>query len=781
VNNVNRFATGLGEFISHHPWRIVFLVIAACGVLMPGASKLTFNDDYRVYFSPENPDLIAWEELLDTYTRADGVIVAVRSRNGDRIFSPMVMPAVRELTERLWWVPHVVRVDSVTNFQHVIPGEDEITVVDLVPAERVTDGAFLQDREAAARREPQVRGVMLSEAGDVTAIYLQMMIPEVGNAIADATGRLREIVADVEGRYPQLDVRLGGLVMLNAAFDEYARLDMATLFPLMIVVMVVIMGVLVRSVGLTVALLLAMCVTVGMTMGLAGYLGIAFSPHSSIAPHIIMTVAVATGIHIALGFRRHYAANGDKRAAVVHAIRKNLLAVAVTSLTTCIGFLSMLLSDVPPFRHLGIMCGIGMLLGFVIAMGLLPALFMLLPVRRDIREVTHRAHWPSRLSRFVYAQRRTVVASAVVLAIPVATGLGRLEVNDHPVELFSKKTEFRQAADFIDEHLAGTTTIQFSLSAGRADGINDPDFLRRVERFKRYLENDAMVRHVTVLTDTIKRINRAMHAGDDAHYQIPARQDEAAQYLLFYEMNLPFGLDLNNQIDIAKSSLRLIATVQSSASKEIIQFLSRTHDWLAENDPELNTRGVSVLVMFALMHQRLAANMLITAGVAVLAIALVLMVALKDWRLGLLSMVPNLLPILAVFGLWSLLGNSLDFAASLIFSMTLGVVVDDTVHFLVKFLDARREGTADTAAALDAAFGEVGPAIVYSTVALAAGFMVFGLSQFHMNVTLGLLSALTFGVAAVLDLFLLPVLLALTAGLRDASLTRAVDDIPQEA
>ena len=758
---VNTFAVRMGRFVSRHPWIVLLITLAVFAAIGPSARHLSFNDDYRVYFSPENPDLLAWDNLLDTYTRADGVTVVVSGRNGEKVFSPEMLKALTDLTERLWNVPYVVRVDSITNFQHIISAEDEITVVDLVTRAQLDDPVLLAEREAVARSEPQIDGLMLSADGTVSAIYLQMMIPKVDNAIADATEKLRDIVSKIETAHPSVEVRLGGLVMLNSAFDEYARQDMATLFPGMVGVIVLITILLLRSLSLSSALILTMFIGIGITMGIAGLIGIAFSPHSSIAPQVVMTIAIATGIHIALGLRRSYAKHGDKEQAVIETLRRNLVPVAITSLTTCIGFASMLFSDVPPFQDLGVMCGVGMLVAFVSMVTLMPALFVLFPSKPSCYEQSRQTTWPTRLAGFIETNRLKVLAAVALMFVPIVMGLAELEINDHPVRLFAKSTDFRQAADYIDEHLAGTTTIQFSLDAGGNDRISDPDYLSRIERFKAYLLDDAMVHHVSVITDTLKRINQAMHGGDSAYYRLPDSKVEAGQYLLFYEMNLPFGLDLNNQINVSKSSVRLIATVKSSSSQEITGFLDRTRVWLEQNDPDFKARGVSVLVMFALMHEHLAVNMLATAVGATLSIVLVLMIVFRNWKIGLLSAIPNLMPIAAVFGLWSLSGNTLDFAASLIFSMTLGVVVDDTVHFLSKFLDAMRHGAESATEAVREAIHEVAPAILYSTLILCSGFLVFGLSKFHMNVTLGLLSALTFAVAAILDLLLLPVLLSL--------------------
>ena len=676
------------------------------------------------------------------------------------------MPLVVKLTEELWHVPYVTRVDSVSNFQNMYADGEDVVVTNLIPKKGPYSQSFLSESEKNAYLEPSIKDRMLSKDGYVTAIYLQMSIPKKDNAISQVSEHMHEIQKRISVENPDINIRLGGLVMLNAAFDHYARADMATIFPLMIVIIIVLMMLLFKSPLMTIALFVTMNIAVAATMGVAGYLGIQLSPHSSIAPQIMLSVAIAMGVHVAMSFLRYMHQHKDKALGVKSALQQNFLPLSFTSITTSIGFFSMLLSDVPPLRHLGIMCGIGMLLCFIAAIVFLPSMLMLMPFK--IKQTTSVAnadkHWTVALGNFVLKNRFPILLVSMVTLMPLVYGLSKLEINDHPVQLFSKKTTFRQDADFIDNNLAGTTTIQFSLESGKSGGINDPEYLRSVEKFKLHLLQDPMVNQVTVLSDTIKRVNKSLNDNKEDYYTIPDNRDNIAQYLLFYEMNLPFGLELNNEINIDKSAVRLVAIIKSSPSKDILAFLSRTNKWLNSEISTFTTKGVSVLVMFSYMAERLSVNMFSTAGMAMLLIAFILIIALRDIKLGLLSLIPNLLPIFIVFGIWSLFGRTLDFTSSLIFSMTLGVVVDDTVHFMNKFRQSIYEDRQSVHDALISTFRGVGSAMLYSTIILACGFMIFVTSNFHMNVILGLLTALTFIVAVILDLLLLPVILSYTWG-----------------
>jgi len=760
--STNSIVDILSKVICYHPWKTILVFLLVFGSLFMGAKDLKFNDDYRMYFSEENKDLVAWEDLLNNYSRTDGLTVVVESIGGKKIFSQEVMPHLVKITKQLWQVPYVTRVDSLTNFQYMYADGEDLVVKNLIPSKGPYSQEFLQQRELIAYSEPSIKDRIISEDGYVSAFYLQMAIPKKDNAISQVSNYLHDIQKQITQSNPDLRIRLGGLVMLNSAFDTYARADMASLFPLMILIIIVLMVFLFKSPLITLALFFTMSLAVAATMGVAGYLGIELSPHSSIAPQVLLSVAIAMGVHLAMSFLRYMKTHNDKVLGVRNALKQNFIPLSFTSVTTSIGFFSMLLSDVPPLRHLGVMCGLGMVICFVSAIVFLPSLLMVLPlkIKKVNDNINQDKHWTTLLARFVLKNRLVILLISFVIFSPLIYALTNLEINDHPVQLFSKKTTFRQDAEFIDEKLAGTTTIQFSLESGVSGGINDPEYLRSVEKFKEHLLDDPLVSQVTVLSDTIKRINKSMNNNNDEFYKIPDSRDTIAQYLLFYEMNLPFGLELNNEINIDKSAVRLIAIIKSSPSKDILAFLGRTNSWLDSEITAFSTSGVSVLVMFSYMAERLAVNMFGTAGVAMFLIAVILMFALRNVKLGLLSLIPNLLPIAIVFGIWSIFGRTLDFASSLIFSMTLGVVVDDTVHFMNKFKQSIFEENMTVHDSIISTFRAVGPALLYSTIILSFGFLVFVTSYFHMNVILGLLTALTFMVALLLDLLLLPVILS---------------------
>jgi predicted RND superfamily exporter protein len=265
---------------------------------------------------------------------------------------------------------------------------------------------------------------------------------------------------------------------------------------------------------------------------------------------------------------------------------------------------------------------------------------------------------------------------------------------------------------------------------------------------------------VNSITDILKRLNKNMHADQADWYRLPQARDLSAQYLLLYEMSLPFGLDLNNQINVDKSSTRFVVTLEILSTNEMLALEQRAKNWLEKNTQHITSSiGSGPSIMFAHIGKRNIKSMLIGTTVALILISLVLILAFRSIKMGLISMIPNLIPAAMGFGLWGILVGEVGLALAVVTGMTLGIVVDDTVHLMSKYLRARREQNLDTFDSIRYAFKTVGRALIITSVVLVAGFLVLAFSSFKLNSGMGLLTAIIIALAIVADFFLLPPLL----------------------
>jgi predicted RND superfamily exporter protein len=416
-------------------------------------------------------------------------------------------------------------------------------------------------------------------------------------------------------------------------------------------------------------------------------------------------------------------------------------------------------SEVPPFQHLGNIVAIGVLASFILAVTFLPALVSLLPVRKKPVKEKDDALM-IRFSNFVVKNRGKLLWGMAALIIVLVSFIPRNELNDIFLHYFDKKIEFRQDSDYTTENLTGMYIIDYSVESGKSGGISDPAYLSDLARFTAWYRKQPETIHVNSLTDTMKRLNKNMHGDKSEWYKLPARRDLAAQYLLLYEMSLPYGLDLNNQINVDKSSTRLVITTKTLSTNELLTLEDRAQDWLRKNAPNIKSAdGSGTTMMFAHIGKRNIVSMLSGTTLALILISGILVIAFRSFKMGLISMVPNLVPAAMGFGLWGLLVGEVGLALSVVSGMTLGIVVDDTVHFMSKYLRARRENNMDTFNAVRQAFKTVGRALLITSIVLIVGFLVLSMSSFKLNSGMGLLTAIIIFLALLADFLFLPSLL----------------------
>ena len=389
----------------------------------------------------------------------------------------------------------------------------------------------------------------------------------------------------------------------------------------------------------------------------------------------------------------------------------------------------------------------------------LPALLSLLGVRAA-KERRLGGPGMSQLADFALRRRKALLWAWVVIVPLMVLAIPRNELNDVLVHFFDESVEFRQDTDFMDEHLGGNTLLEYSLHASADGGATDPVFLAEVANFAEWYREQPSVRHVAVITDTFQQLNKSMHGDDPDAYRIPESQELAAQYLLLYELSLPQGLDVNNQIDRSRSATRVSVSAQTLYSQELLDLNARAEAWLKENAPHVaDVSSTGPATLFAYIGQRNIRAMLIGTVVVLIAISAILLFALKSVRLGLISIVPNLLPAVLGFGVWGLTVAQVGLSLSVVVAMTIGIVVDDTVHFLSKYRRARREYGRNSEESVRYAFDTAGRALLTTTVVLVAGFLIFGFSPFVPTAQVGVLTAMVIGFALIADLTLLPALL----------------------
>lgn len=742
-------------------WWVLLMTTLMVIAATIGGKNLYFRGDYNIFFDGQNAQLRAYDEIQTTFAKSDNLSIVIAPKSGN-VFEQQTLTLVQQLTKDAWQIPYSSRVDSLANYQHTEAEEDDLIVEDLLLEEYPLTEQRIAKIKQIALSEPVVKHSLISEKGDVTVVNVTVQLPGIDKTTEaiEVVESANQLIDKYQQLYPTMEFHKAGIVAMNYAFMSAAQEDSSTLVPTMLLVILVFLTFMLRSPLSVIATLIVIIGSVTATMGLSGWAGMFLSTATVNIPTLVMTLAVADCVHVIATMRQNLKKGHSKIYAIDQSVAINFMPILITSVTTAIGFLMMNMSDSPVLRDFGNLAALGVMIACFLSVSLLPAMLKLLPLRVkvDSEQQPKSSDFMDKLGDWVVNNRKALLpVSALVIAVSAAL-LPLNKVNDESVKYFDTRSEFRRAADFMEQRISGMTNISIAIKTNQSQGIADPVFLQSIGDFSRWLRDQPETDHVATLSDVYKRLNKNMHSDDELYYKLPLDRELAAQYLLLYEMSLPYGLDLNNQINVDKSSIKMVVTIDNLGSVALVELENRIYDWFAQHAPQYQVVASSPSLMFAHIGETNMASMLSTLPITLILISALMIFALRSARLGLISVVPNMAPAIIGFGLWALISGEINLGLSVVVTLTLGIVVDDSVHFLAKYQRARRQGQS-AEEAVRYAFHTVGRALWITTVVLVAGFSVLAMSSFRLNADMGQLSAIVIFIALVVDFIFLPALL----------------------
>ena len=756
------------SLVMRRRWLTILVSFLVLLVLAVGARYIVLVDvDVRNHFNEDDPHLIALELLEDTYALSDSALVAVAPQSGT-IFTRDTLLAIEELTDELWRTPYVTRVDSLANYSHSEGFEDELIVEPLIDdASSLSDDDIARVRRIALQTE-EVAGRLISPDGRVAGLVVSVALPENRElAKVEVTDFLFRTANAAREEHSTLDYHLTGDVILNRAMRDALDEELGILAPIALGTMLLVAVFLLRSVWGTVAILVMLVAVLPSAMGFAGWTGMKFFGESGAALFVLMAVTVAHSVHVIETMLSGLRQGMDRKQATAHSLHVNVWPVFLTSLTTAIGFLSLNFSEMPPFRVMGNIVAFGSLCAFLYSVTLLPAFLSLVPMRASPARAGRMDVFDA-FGRFVVSHHIALLGSFAVLTLVLIAGLSRIELKENWLELLDESYEFRRSTDFLSENFTGLEAFEYSLDSGREGGITNVEYLGEVDAFAQWYRTQPEVAHVFAVPDIIKRLNKNLNGDNPDFYRLPRDSDLAAQLLLLYEFSLPVGRDLNNLIDVERSASRVTVALGSLSTREKVELDNRAQAWFRENAPNLESAATGVAIVGAYSIQRNIEKMLTGTITAMAIVSLLLVFVFRSLRLGLISLIPNFIPAAMAIGLWGYVVGEIGVAAAVVTAIAFGIIVDDTIHFMTKYIGARKKGLLPSDS-VRSALHAVGKALTATTVVFALGFLVFGASGMTNNQALGMLVGITVIVALLADFLFLPPLLMVLDGLKGAS------------
>jgi hypothetical protein len=537
-----------------------------------------------------------------------------------------------------------------------------------------------------------------------------------------------------------------------------AQHDGGTFTPAVLIIAMVLLLLIFRKFSSMFASIIVVIFTFIIVLSLQVMLGFKLNNFTANIPVFVVAIGIADAMHLIWIYTMARKKGMHNYEAIHYSVKKNLLAIFLTSVTTSIGFASLGISAVVPIQTLGIATASAAVLAFVMTMLFVPAFLAILNPNikpdKNIQEANNHplAVW---YTHFLMKNAKTILSITLLIFIVLGVGIFKANVDSNTVKYFKKDFPFRVAVTEMQDKLTGPMSYEIVVDSKKNDGIKDPKFLKSVERFyKEFYATYPDVRHISSLMDVIKTFNFVMNGSKT----IPNNQDLVAQYLLLYSLSLPQGMEINDKMDINERLLRVTASMNLVDTSKDLEMINWVQDWWKKTPYSATVNGQTV--MFAHMQHDVTNTLLESITLAVVMISFVMILIFKNWRMLPIFIVPNVLPIALVVGVMGWFGIDIDMGVAIAGAIIIGVAVDDTIHFMVKYIEARKRGDS-LEDAMKYVMSYAGSAIIFTTLVLSLAFLVFIFSSFNPNYHFGVVTASALIIAVVVDLVALPALLIL--------------------
>lgn len=759
----------LARFVLHRPRVVLGALIAVTAALALFLPRLGISSDVASMVPEDDPVVRQLVDVIEEFGSQDVLMVVIQAPD---VFTPATLAKAWRIQESLASIPGVASVLSPLSAQTVTGSEAGIQVEPVAPAPPESPEEVAAFRARLARSPAAAPLVAPDGSALAMVVTLEPGIAYEETFARDVAPRVEALAAQEQG--PET-IEVVGQPFLSYTISRSIRRDLVVLFPLAVLVVLVSLYLSFRT---PVALLLPM-VPVAMSLtwvlGLMAALGYRLSIISAALPVLLVVVGSASGIHILSRYQGFRDEGLPHRQAVEAVVRSLSAPLVMVSLTDAAGFASLVTAFARPVREFGLFAALAVLFALLASLTAVPAVLALREPRMGLRvgrqEQAPGGLW-ARVARWLAARLlgpagAAVIAASVAASLAVAVGIPRIRIETNLLEYFGPHNRVVAATRQVERLFGGTSTLSVVVDTGQPDGVKDPGLLERVDRFQRALSEMPGVAQVQSVTDILRQVNRALHADDPAADRIPPTADAVAQELLLFAFQGGSGLD--SLVNYDYSRLRIlarVATLPTDQARALVQAI--------EDEARAAFAGLPVRVTVAgtprivvRLQDRFVSSQLQSIALAFVVVAVIVALLMRSWRAGPLSLMPLVLTVLVQFGVMGFARIPLDIATSMIAGITIGVGVDYGIHLISRYRQERQAGLGP-GAALEAAMGTTGRAVLVNAVTLSAGFAVLIFSDFRAVSVLGMLLALTMVVSAVATLLPLA-----------ASLARAADPEPQ--
>lgn len=749
-HNFNKIKIGFLSFILNHQKIALSIGIVFSLLFALGLPQLKSDFSFKVWYSKENTLLKSFTQFEKEFGNDDQIMVALEFPSSS--LSPSNIKVVHDLTEALWEVQDVARVDSLSNYDIIKSDQDNIEILPLYEEDVEYNQLSV---EKSVSNDPVLEGYLLSKDKKVALIYAKLRpffeeAPDYRQTVIGTEKLIKELVPE------NVKVHITGAAKLADDFRASSENDFIYVTAVIHIIFIVLLAFIFKSITAIVYSLLIIWMSIAASLGLNALLGFNINVISSIMPIILITVGLADAIHIMSSFVFGLKNGEHTRESLRYSLSKNFYPTLFTSVSTSIGFLSFYSASLEPIRFMGIITGAGVMLIWFLSYLFSPLLLWSAKsklTKFSVKEDKENKNTVgSSLVPFINNNYKLINILAIIvlgLSIFKAYDLGP---NINPYEQFKEDHPMRRSIEFLSEKIKGVTPVEVVIDSGSENGLQDPLFLKKVEGFNDWLLTLPYIHKSVSLLDILKKTNSSLHQV----YELPKSSKGVAEQLLLYTLSVPEGKSLTNQMNIKRSKMRLTAYWSLKESIESLEAIEKIEAKAKEFELDVNITGK--LPLFLRMNPYIVETFVNSFTTAIILITAFLILCLGSVKIGLLALVPNVFPIIIGGAIFSLIGLNLDLGTVLVASVCLGIAVDDSIHLLFDFQTNKKQNIAfneNMVLIIKKTF----PALFFTTLLLMVGFSSLVTADFIPNIRFGISVAAILGVALISDFIVLPSLL----------------------
>ncbi len=731
---------------------LVCLIIPFLLTLLFSIGLLRFKSNYtpRIWFEKNSPDIVQLDNFEKMFGGEQFVSIGIYLPKEE--LTQEHLKKFADITQKLWLLPDIIRVETISNYNDIRGEEDEI-IVEPLSDNFQNKEQFLEKVKAMET----IKNIFISPSYDyyIFNAYLKPYFEDNPNfsKVVDATKKYVE-----ELRSSGFKVFLLGPAAVTNAFRKVTASDLEKMIPLMFLVTLLLLWFQFRNLATVVVSIGLIALTIGVSMGFLSSVGIVYNGIAGALPGILMAICLADSIHLFTTFYQQKQLGKTTKESLKYSLERNFLPTILTSLTTAISFITIAQTDLVPVQGLGYVASFGAIMAWWYTYFLFAGAIGVKPDWFDSAKVIKSTPFLNgvKYMKFINKFKNTIILFFGLLFLLSLFISRHIEVNSDPVLYFSEGMDIKKSYDFSKTKMDGLKGINIVVDSGEVDGAKDPLFLKQVDSFIEEIKKDPEIVQVRSILTTLKEINGVLKP-ELVEKQLPDSKKAVAEQLFLYQISLPSGAGIENlmTIDYSKILLRVSWTLESvneglEKAKEI--------EKKAREKFSLNAYVGGNFPIYSKVNNLVVQSFLKSMSMTILIVSLILLVVFKDLLISFLSMLPNILPLVIGTMVMALSGIFLDIGTSIVAAICLGIAVDDTIHFVSSYLRNKKEGL-EHLDALEKTFNGTGKALILTTVILVFGFGVFVFADFLPNRYFGMLCAIVLSFALFTDLVLLPAVL----------------------